>query len=1012
MVRCAATMTGSVRRWSRLCPHLWLLVLLYCPSSGLAQYRFDAWTTENGLPNNWVVAIRQTHDGYLWLATQDGLARFDGVRFHVFSKVNVPEMTSNKFSYGALWEDHQGTLWMGTTDGGVIRYHDGVFTSLTMRDGLPSNHVIRIDGDTAGSIWIFTTSGVVQWRDGRLVHPGRSLDAYLASPRNIWDGGPLGLWRLTASGWQRFAYGEWAALPLPPDLHDPAKLHIESMAEDFQRQLWYCLRDRPHDYYRVSEGRLTVFRRIPQTPATQICCQDREGRLWMSNHYGVVGFWKDDRFTSLPGIVTSNILQVLEDREGNLWIATLDHGLYRLKKQVITMIRRPGSLEPNLIGPMLQDRNGVVWVRSGGFSRLQDGRFKTFFRRCHSHASWDWANWFSTLYEDRDGSLWAGTWDGGILRFKNGRLHEEKSLSSQIKGRLYGILRDHAGDLWFGGDQGLYRLHNDHFTHYAAGDGLPEGGVSVLCEDREHTLWIGTRSGLFRYLDGFFTPMDGLRGSYITALYEDDTGILWVGTYDAGLNRLARGPTGIQRTRYTTEQGLYNNRAYQIVEDNLGYLWMSCDLGLYRTRKQELNDFAAGRLVQITSTHFGQADGLTSQCNGEAQPMAFKARDGRLWFSTQDGIAVVDPSVIPVSPSPPVVKIEECLLELLPVACRSAVQMKPGQTTLEINYTALSFIESEEIRFSYRLEGLDRDWTEAGTRRSAYYSHLPPGQYVFHVIAASSDGVWNAQGETLPVVVLPPFYRTWWFLGLMLISVAGTIVLAWRYRVLQLKRVHVAQQAFSRQLIASQEAERKRIAAELHDSLGQHLVIIKNLALISLNKGESDGEARAQMEEVSAEASQALSEVREISYNLRPYQLDRIGLTKAIDAIVKKASSATNIVFTVELDEIDNVFPKGSEINFYRIVQECINNLMKHSQATQASVAVRHAPDELVLVIHDNGKGFSPGSVDPAQSPGGFGLIGISERAQLLGGRLVVHSTPNQGTTLNIKIPLGDDRHE
>jgi signal transduction histidine kinase len=605
----------------------------------------------------------------------------------------------------------------------------------------------------------------------------------------------------------------------------------------------------------------------------------------------------------------------------------------------------------------------------------------------------------------------AGMWDGSIVRLEDGRLYEEKSLSARIKGRIYGILRDHSGDLWFGGEQGVYRLQNDGVHHYKLQNILRDSAVEVMFVDREGTLWIGTRSGLLRYSNGTFAAVEGLLGSYITALYEDGAGILWVGSYDDGLIRLAHGPNGMQCTRYTTEQGLFNNSAYQILEDDLGYLWMSCDLGLYRVRKQELNDVAAGRLAQVTSTHFGPADGLSGQCNSEAQPLAFKARDGRLWFATQDGIAVVDPSAIPISPKAPPVIIEGCLLDRQPVNCRSGVQMKPGQENLEINYTALSFIKSDQIRFRYQLEGLDRDWIETGTRRNAYYSHPPPGRYVFHVSAASSDGVWNLAGESLPVVVLPAFYQTWWFLAVVLAGAAGAIVSAWHYRVSQLKRAHATQQAFSRQLIASQEAERKRIAAELHDSLGQRLVIIKNLALISLNNGTSSGAGRLPMEGVSTEASQALSEVREISYNLRPYQLDHLGLTKAIDAIVNRASSATAIAFKAEIDEIDDVFSKDSEINFYRIVQECINNLMKHSQATRASVAISCTPAEVLLSIHDNGRGFTPGASESGRAAGGFGLIGISERTQLLGGHLAIESAPGQGTTLNIRIPLGDSCH-
>jgi signal transduction histidine kinase len=308
------------------------------------------------------------------------------------------------------------------------------------------------------------------------------------------------------------------------------------------------------------------------------------------------------------------------------------------------------------------------------------------------------------------------------------------------------------------------------------------------------------------------------------------------------------------------------------------------------------------------------------------------------------------------------------------------------------------------------LEGLDREWVEANTRRTAYYSHLPPGRYTFKVIAANSDGVWNTQGQSLSIAVLPPFYRTWWFLLLAIASILAAVVFVWRYRVSGLKRAHAVQQAFTRQLIASQEGERKRIAAELHDGLGQQLVVIKNLALISLNH-EPHSASKPQIEEISAQASHAISEVKKISYNLRPYQLDRLGLTKAIEGIVKQASAATKISFTSEIDAIDNVFAKDSEINFYRIVQECVNNLVKHSQATTAGLTIQRTADELSLAIRDNGRGFTPSATSSGSEPGGFGLIGISERTQLLGGSVAIQSEPGRGTTINVKIPMGNQGH-
>jgi len=539
-------------------------------------------------------------------------------------------------------------------------------------------------------------------------------------------------------------------------------------------------------------------------------------------------------------------------------------------------------------------------------------------------------------------------------------------------------------------------------------DGLATNDVRVIIGGRAGNVWIGGYGGLTNLDHGQFkhwTEADGLASNSIRSLYEDRDGVLWIGTYDGGLGRFADG----RFTRCTVREGLFGNGVFQILEDRRGYLWMSCNRGIYRVSKSELNELAIGKRAAVFSAVYGKSEGMrNAECNGGLWPAGIRARDGKLWFPTQDGAAVVDPEAVTPNPVPPPVVIESISLDHEPQPLDRLLRVPPGSENLELEYTALSFFNSEHIRFRYRLEGLDRAWIEANTRRTAYYSHLPPGDYVFKVIAANSDGVWNTQGQSLSIVVLPPFYRTWWFVALTLMGVLVSVVLIWRSRVSQLKQAHAVQQAFTRQLIASQESERKRIAAELHDGLGQQLVMIKNLALISLSDGTLQTTSRPQIEEISAQASHALGEVKKISYNLRPYQLDRLGLTKAIQGILKQASGATTISFTAEIDEIDNVLAKDSEINFYRIVQECINNLVKHSQAAKASVAVRRTGNELLLMIKDNGKGFTPGATSSGSDLGGFGLIGISERTQLLGGRLAIQSEPGQGTMISIKIPLRD----
>ncbi|MBV9480532.1 MAG: hypothetical protein JO249_07250 [Acidobacteria bacterium] len=477
--------------------------------------------------------------------------------------------------------------------------------------------------------------------------------------------------------------------------------------------------------------------------------------------------------------------------------------------------------------------------------------------------------------------------------------------------------------------------------------------------------------------------------------------MLWIGTYDTGLARL----DGEMFTHYTQKNGLFSNGVFQILEDEKGFLWLSCYLGIFRIKKQDLNDFAAGRISFLTSAHFGKADGLLSvECSRRGQPTGCKARDGKLWFPTTQGLAVVDPKAITVNRRPPPVVLENLTVDGHAMEFRAGVEIKPGQENLEIQYTALSLVKSQQIRFRYRLEGLEVNWTNAGTRRTAYYSRIPPGTYTFQVIAANRDGIWNVEGARLAVRVLPPFYVTWWFRLFVILGIAGLIYFAWRLRTAQWRQRQAAQRAFSRELLASQERERKRIAAELHDSIGQRLVVIKNLALLRLQDQNGNLAAREQVEEICEEASSAIAEVREISYDLRPYQLDRLGLTRALQSMVESFGKASTTTFSASIDNIDDLFTPEFQIAFYRIMQECLSNILKHAEASEAQVVVRRSGTQLQLAVSDNGKGFIAGSAYTEARKGGFGLISISERVQLFAGKLEIQSAPAKGATIMIDI--------
>ena len=977
-----------------------LFLLLARPAD--AQYQIDSWTTENGLPQNIVSNVCQTGPGYLWLATLDGLVRFDGARFVVFDRNNTPGIKGNRFT--SIFCTADG-FWASTEASGVTRYHRGEFTTYTTGQGLPSDEVLGITGDNAGRFWVLAQHSIVEWRanESRFAVLRSEPSSYTnASPR-------FGFWGVDGDELRLFVHGRTERHRLPSDLGGPNRT-ITGAAWDLNGNFW--LASLNGAIMQLNHGRWNraghVTHKVPldaEHAGLLSTYRDSRGHDWeigMEYQPGV-GLKPYLRVVSSGRVLNLPFNSFFEDREGSAWVATGGQGLYHIRKQTIRTLSTEDGLPSSNIYPIFQDQTGAIWVGTwgGGIARYVEGRFTTF-----SEKNGLTSGVITSIYMDHQGVLWVGTQAGRLFRMRDLQFEQVRPSILGEHTVVRTIHEDSDGVLWFGTDQGLLSLKDGIWRLATIKDGLAADNVDVIVDSRAAGgLWVGSYGGLTLIRNGHFTrwtESNGLPSNTIRSLYEDSEGVLWIGTYDGGLARFQNG----KFTRYTMRDGLFSNGVFQILEDSNGYFWMSCNRGIFRVLKRQLTEFAMGKRGAIDSIAYGKSDGMLSEeCNGGVSPAGIRARDGKLWFPTQNGVAIIGPDLVTTNPTPPPVVIESVGIDNETQRLTGEIRIASGKENLEIRYTALSLINSERSRFRYKLEGLDRDWVEAGTRRVAYYSHLPPGHYIFHVTAANSDGLWNNDGQRFPIMVLPPFYRTWWFITAALLATAGVVVLAWRYRVAQLKHANELQHAFARELITSQERERKRIAAELHDSLGHHLVVIKNLALLSLDEIR-DQPSQPRIEEICDEAAQALSEVREISYNLRPYQLGRIGLTKAIEAVVKRAAAATTIVFHADIDSIDSVLNADSEIIFYRIVQECLNNVVKHSQATVTYVVVRSLATRLMLSVQDNGKGFTPdGTIRKDGAQGGFGLVGIAERAQLLGGKMSTRSSPGQGTTIAVEIP-------
>jgi diguanylate cyclase (GGDEF)-like protein len=768
-------------------------LLCISASTARAQYRFDHFTNKNGLPQNTVSAITQTADGYLWFATYDGLVRYDGVRFSIFDKGNTTGLLTNQFL--SLWGDDKGTLWAGTGDGGLVRYRKGVFTSFFTEHGLPRKLLGRLQPAFDGSLVVFIDVGennflrwtaddsleavnIFRWTENNSLGAldQRQMSEYVGRSQTRWIIKPGRLIRvkdgretsfptaLTADDFFRFCYEDRAG-----------NLWIGTRGRGL-----YCVAGDTLRHYAEAEG-------VPLNMTIKVAGEDTEGNLWLFTEKELLRY-REGRFTHYSGkelLKSDRIKAAYCDREGTLWVGTNENGLFRLTRQFLKAYSKADGLLTEIVYPICQDPSGNIWLGSGaGLIRFAEGRFTAYpLGAVKSNSSSEKKNPdVGALYADRDGSLWIGS-SLGLMRLKDGRV----SFHPYSVPVINAILRDREGNLWMGGINELSKERDGVVTSYTVKDGLPDHQITALFEDTRGNLWAGTRGGLARR-EGekfvAFTTKDGLVGNRIRCLYEDRDGALWIGTFDSGLSRLKDG----RFTNYTTREGLFSNGVFQILEDRRGNFWISCNRGIYRVSRQQLNDYADGRLKVVSSVGYGIEDGmLSTECNGERQPAGIRARDGKLWFPTWDGVVVIDPELVPYNYQPPLVSIESVTLNGKTVGFEEGITLEPGQTDLEISFSAPGSFKADYVQFRFKLVGADDHWIEAGRQRTVRYSHLPPGNYTFKVIAANSDGVWNETGAALEIYKKPFFYQTRWFFALCVAAAMAVAASIYALRVHRLK---------------------------------------------------------------------------------------------------------------------------------------------------------------------------------------------------------------------------------
>jgi signal transduction histidine kinase len=555
------------------------------------------------------------------------------------------------------------------------------------------------------------------------------------------------------------------------------------------------------------------------------------------------------------------------------------------------------------------------------------------------------------------------------------------------------IYLDRRGNLWIGTRGGLTRMTNGVFKTFTEVDGLPNDLVTTLYEDSKGNLWIGTFGGLGKLTNEEFTSFtirDGLSSDAVISLHEDSDGTLWIGTNGGGLNRMKDG----KFTAYTTSNGLLDDVVYRILEDGQNNLWLSCRKGIFHISKKELDEFAKGVIASIAPVAYGTADGMmTRECSGGGDPAGWRGSDGKLWFPTIKGVAMIDPERLKTNSHAPPVVIEQVRIDDKWLAPGDRLELPAGTTRFDLYYTAPSFVAPEKVRFKYKLEGFDKDWIDSGTRRIAYYTNLRPGAYTFRVIASNNDGVWNQTGAAFSLYLKPYFYQTYWFYAVCLLAL---FMLGW---LLFRLRVRGMQAQFNAVL-----GERTRIAREIHDNLAQEMAGLSiQLEVVARTMPPGADAAMSSLDRARRQVRHGIAEARRYVWELRSPALDNNDLPTALAETARRLTHDTAIHAQVEVNGTFRPLAQSVEGNLLRIGQEAINNAVKHAQAQRILVNLVFDARRVQLIVRDDGHGFN-NQVNGRD--GHFGLIGMKERAEQIGGTLSIQSSEGAGTEVVADIPI------
>jgi signal transduction histidine kinase/ligand-binding sensor domain-containing protein len=972
------------------------------------EFVLDQWTTSDGLPQNSVNAIAQTPDGHLWLGTFGGLVRFDGSSFRLQERTDSGGRHVDRILSLDVAPD--SALWIGT-EAGVLRFKDGRFEEVELPEEFPDAVVRGLRMDAEGGIWVGTQGGGLARLAGRMTRTWREA-----------NGVPVGSIGSILSDAQGTIWVNSGDRFLSFDARGPTRAHLDiprlgtvvhPLLRDRSGALWLSFSD---GVARVAEGGVRTLTERDGVREPAVMVEDPQGGYWFGTlndglyHINPTATAANARRYALPnGSTAYRVVTAFVARDGSTWFGTSADGLLRAKRQLFASYAEVDGLSHNVVTAVLEDAAGILWVATncGGLNEIDRRRGTVRLHKPRMPNDPRGDPCVFSLAESPAGTMWIGTYGGGVTRLRGGveeRLRHSAGLRDSV---VLALFADRAGAVWVGMHSGgLAALVDGRVARaYTTADGLAHNSVRTIYQARDGALWVGTVGGLSRLHEGAirnFGAADGLASEHVRAIHEDAAGELWVGTYGGGLHRLR----GERFVAVSLRQGLADDVVSSILEDANGYLWMSGNRGIQRVARSQLLEVTEGRSERVHAVLYGESDGLlNAETNGGFQPAAWRDARGTFWFPTVHGVARVDPARVTAGAFTPRAAVEEVLIDGVAVAPEEVGVLGPRRSNLEFRYAGLSLFDAEHLVYRYRLENFDDDWVAAGTRRAAYYPRLEPGRYRFLVAAAGRDGQWGDPAEIASLLVVGPIHQRWWFRVMALLFLIALSYVILSRRELTARRQRAAQEDFSRQLIDSQERERKRIAGELHDGLGQELLIVRNRALLAMRGAGLQDAAREQLQELTDVVSQSLENLRGLAHNLTPYQLDHLGLTSALQSMVEGIAEASGLPLDAVVDDVDGLFTREGQINLYRIVQEGLNNVVRHAHARSATVRVARMDQAVIVSIVDDGRGFTVRRDDDGRVVAGFGLSGMAERVRILGGRVDLASS-GAGTRLRVEVPV------